>query len=988
MSEPNPADAPLPTVDEKPASPGSVTAGHADTIAHAPERSSGDLPSIPGFEVRSVLGQGGMGVVYLAWQISLKRYVALKMILAGGQAGQEHLARFRTEAQAVAQLQHPNIVQIYEVGAHEGQPFVCLEYVEGGSLARKLNRQPQPAQECARVIEMLARAMHYTHQRGIVHRDLKPANILLQIADRRSQIEEPSEHPDSHQSAIANLQSAIPKITDFGLAKLQADAGQTVSGAVLGTPAYMAPEQAAGKTHDIGPLSDVYALGVILHEMLTGRPPFQGATHAETLLKVIHEEPIAPSKVQPGVPRDLETICLQALAKEPGRRYASALALAQDLERFGAGEPILARRDGPVRLLWGKLRRRPATYASLLILALAMFAGSFFAWSYSTVRQVRVITRAISEGLQEHDWSIEHLEKMEALVAELEPLAGEEAASARGNVHQRYADVLIESARHDAGPDGMARIDKARMEVLAPRDKAQAERVRQETKAQAIASLKKNLDARLPNAALSAAYLEETEQLIKAMQPLAPDLAFSARTELYRRFDELFQQDLRPDKTLTREDVVRLEDAAGLLQASHQELASKLRDALTRRMGQMQKIHSLEAPFANVGAVIKSRPVTKTPTHLLSHFAAADTERLLVLSDACQGQVQMEATFAHPSWGTARQLGLALNASVDERRSYSFVLTVPTVDSKIEAELKLAGKTSPATLGEARNAAGTVLMRIRRNGIVLRQDSLRARQLSAKPLTLRATREGTLLTLEVLQEGAVIGSANFQDLFATGSSESGFFALLWPGEVGLQALHLRRQTLPPDPGPLEKADHLRAEGDLTKALALFQEQADNGPNLEVRQEARCKQALCLLELKNVSEATQLLAPLVKEKGRWPLLATCQLWLIYLRDNKRVEADEICDALLAGGYRPDQAGGRHLRRCCARPSALWSTRNSLPTTSCSRPAHNGCAAWNGCWRCMTFCSTAIPRGSIFAGAWCAPTVSSDKASRPGNCWNTG
>jgi WD40 repeat protein/predicted Ser/Thr protein kinase len=314
--------------------------------------------SVPGYEILGELGRGGMGVVYKARQKGLGRVVALKMILVGAHAGPVQRARFRGEAEAAARLQHPNIVAVHEVGEHEGCPYFSLEYVDGRSLNDALfDKLPTPA-EAAALVEQLAHAVHYAHQRGIVHRDLKPANVLL-TAD------------------------GTPRITDFGLAKRLDDAeGRTRTGDVLGTPSYMAPEQAAGRNKDVGPATDVYALGAILYALLTGVPPFEGSSSWETVNLVLGAEPEPPSRRNPGVPRDLETICLKCLEKDVLRRYASARALAEDLRRFRAGEPIEARPVGWPERAAKWVRRRPAVAALLAVSVaslLVLLAGGWVA---------------------------------------------------------------------------------------------------------------------------------------------------------------------------------------------------------------------------------------------------------------------------------------------------------------------------------------------------------------------------------------------------------------------------------------------------------------------------------------------------------------------------------------------------------------------------------------------------------------------------------
>jgi serine/threonine protein kinase len=325
-------------------------------------------PDVPGYEVLEELGRGGMGVVYKARQVKLNRLVALKVILAGAHASETERRAFRAEAEAVARLQHPGIVQVYEVGDSDGTPYLVLEYVAGGSLADRLDGTPLPPRDAAGLLRSLADAVHYAHGQGVVHRDLKPANVLL-TAGRGP--EASALTPADAPAPCSRLDGAAPKVTDFGLAKrLDLSVGRTQSGAVVGTPSYMAPEQAAGKAKQAGPAADVYALGAILYECLTGRPPFKAATPLDTLLQVVSDDPVPPRQLQPKVPRDLETICLKCLAKEPRKRYASSGELAEELRRFQAGEPIHAQ---PVpgwerALRWAK--RQPAA-AALLAVSLA-----------------------------------------------------------------------------------------------------------------------------------------------------------------------------------------------------------------------------------------------------------------------------------------------------------------------------------------------------------------------------------------------------------------------------------------------------------------------------------------------------------------------------------------------------------------------------------------------------------------------------------------
>lgn len=320
-----------------------------------------DWTAPPGYEIISCLGRGGMGAVYRARQLSLNRFVALKRLVGGGE---RESARFRSEAEALAQLKHPGIVQIYEVGECESRIYLALELVEDGSLREWLRGKPHPPRIAAEMVEALAHAVHFAHRHGIVHRDLKPANILLQRKHEKS------------ETGFQRLDEFTPKVSDFGIAKwLERESEQTRDGEVIGTPAYMAPEQTSGTGKDIGLRTDVYGLGVVLYELLTGRVPLQGPSTLDTLMLVRTEDPIPPRRLQPGISRDLETICLKCLAKESRGRYASAQQLADDLRRFQDARPVLARPTPAWERLWKWSRRRPAIAALLAAIVLISVLG-------------------------------------------------------------------------------------------------------------------------------------------------------------------------------------------------------------------------------------------------------------------------------------------------------------------------------------------------------------------------------------------------------------------------------------------------------------------------------------------------------------------------------------------------------------------------------------------------------------------------------------
>jgi tRNA A-37 threonylcarbamoyl transferase component Bud32 len=399
--------------------------GSPASVVLAAASSPQAVPSTIGrFTLQRELGRGGMGVVYLAWDPELRREVAIKVLRGHGLSDPQARARFQTEARAAALLHHPNVVPVHEIGQDGSTSFIVLAYCPGVNLADWLQHQsePVPHSDAAQLVATLADAVEFAHRHGVVHRDLKPANVLLELRGVDCELRNESRP----QSANCNLQSAIPKITDFGLAKhIDEVAAQTQTGTAIGTPCYMAPEQTGTRSSATGPLTDVYALGGLLYELLTRRVPFQGETALDTLDQVRNREPIPPRQLRPRLPRDLETICLKCLEKEPRRRYASAHALAEELGRFLKGHPIHAR---PVSS-WGRAvkwaRCRPAVATLVASLGLVTLAG--FVAVFGKYREVQ----------------FESGEKQKAL-----ELANQERQNALTAAAQAKADQLRAEAAH------------------------------------------------------------------------------------------------------------------------------------------------------------------------------------------------------------------------------------------------------------------------------------------------------------------------------------------------------------------------------------------------------------------------------------------------------------------------------------------------------------------------------------------------------------
>jgi len=417
------------------------------------------------FQLLEEIARGGMGVVYKAHDTKLDRLVALKMILDGSLASEQEVRRFQTEAQAAAGLDHPHIVPVYEADEHEGRQYISMACVQGADLQKKIEQGPLPPREAAALVKTISEAIHYAHSHGVVHRDLKPSNVLL---DENGQ----------------------PRVMDFGLAKrTEVDGSLTATGQIMGTPQYMAPEQAAGKISDIGPLSDVYALGAMLYCLLTGRPPFQAASLMETLNQLLETDPASPRLLNPGVPKDLETICLRCLAKEPQDRFFnSAGELAEDLQRFLDEKPLRVRPVGRIvrfgrwcRSIWKRQRRWVVATALSLLLAVGAVLGAMaISKQADRKQQIAAISSRFEEGLKADAWTDAHFRALESTVNRLEQLSPREAESARRRLHRRFAELIRgEINRPKLSADTVAKIEFW-LKLLQRYDAATAEALRRD----------------------------------------------------------------------------------------------------------------------------------------------------------------------------------------------------------------------------------------------------------------------------------------------------------------------------------------------------------------------------------------------------------------------------------------------------------------------------------------------------------------------------
>ena len=752
----------VPKESEIPTEPGApVAGGDEESLTQiysgsneAASSSQSGMPEIPGHELIKRIGSGAMGQVFQARHTVLDREVAIKLPLSGRWAHEKDRERFLREARATAKLRHPNICPVYEVGEVAGRPYISMALIKGQTLAQWARPRSLNARQSAEMVAKLSEAVAFAHDHGVMHRDIKPSNVMV------------------------DSETAQPVLMDFGLAKEFTRQGSqlTMEGQVMGTPAYMAPEQAAGETKTVGPCSDVYALGAVLYYLLCGRSPFEGSG-GDVIRRVQTDEPPAPRKFAVHTHRDLETICLKAMAKEPVDRYGSAAMLAEDLQRFCAGESILARREGVARRCWRKVRRRPLSAALFLMLLIAV--GGF---GYVTFRGGRIadLRDGIEEIMQTEDWTPGDLKQAEALIDRLGQWDPQHAAEDSRRLHEQYAAAIRRAIQ----------------------------------------------------------------------QP------------------KLFRQEIAKIKTQLTELAVR-----------DPGLAAVVRAELEQRSADWQLLFELRPPFDKLEEVFDEKQVTAQRDVLLSRRPKTLT------SLHCPARARLEAEFDE-SWIEAGQVGLLLGAHASEQNEqggYTFLLNAATPGS-----------------GPSPGAPADRLVRakILRGDDLLREAVLR---LSPGTLHLSATRHADRLTLQVNHTAPI----HFLDSFPAPVDEKHVFGLVWPEAAGLRRLRASVLPLAPSASPLEQGDAFYARGELADALAEYRKQAIASGSTEFGQEARVKQAFCLVGMEQLAEAIELLEPLVAESGaRWPLVASCRLWAVRLEQDELEQAYALFDGL-ASRFTPEE-----------------------------------------------------------------------------------
>jgi len=731
------------------------------------------LPEIPGYRMLGFVARGGMGMLLKAHHVALDRPVAIKIPLPQYVGTPRDAERFLREARASARLRHPNICPIYAVEEHAGRPYIAMGFIEGENLRDFAKRERPTPHSAAQIVAVLARAVGYAHAHGVIHRDIKPSNVMI------------------------DSETGEPVLTDFGLAKelSHENVQVTRAGQLVGTPAYMAPEQAAGRAGEIGPRTDVYSLGAVLYELLCGRPPFLG-TVGEILSRLQVDDVPPPRKLVPHLHRDLETICLKALSKDPVARYASAGALAEDLERFCAGETILARRAGLALRAYRKVRRRPMAAAAIAVGAVAVAAAVLMAVRASHTYKVAAVARTFETALDSKDWTVRRLEEAEATVAALEQLDAEQGRAARERLYARFADAIRESfMKPHLPPTEAAGIEKA-LDALASR-------------------------------------------------------------------------------------------SPGVVPA--------LRKAFKDRLQRWVSVLDLAPPFAALESAF-DRAAVKADAQGLQPAASGDAGRSPVVLTKVpgDGNTQLEVEFA-PDWESAHELGLLLAASRD--KGYAFIVRTGGPGAETAD-----GLGPPAgSFAAAREARGSAVLVVLKDGVLLREDAILPDRLAAGPLRLAVSREEGRLTCQIND----LPPVSAYDAFSM-SGGGGVLGVQWPGGAHLVHLRASRQEIPVVASPLEQGDQMFSQGRFSEGLAFYRQQGVTAQSAEARQEARYKEGLCLLRLKRDAEAAPLFESLRAESGDvWPVVAACQLWALRLAQSRFEDVDAICDSLAARQYRFEQ-----------------------------------------------------------------------------------
>lgn len=751
------------------------------TVIHSAAPQGDQSPQVSTFgdyQILHEIARGGMGIVYKARQTKLNRVVAVKMILAGQFASTEHVRRFYSEAEAAAKLDHAAIVPIYEVGKIGDQHFFSMGFVDGAALSDRVSKGPLSPQVAASLIRQVAEAMAYAHQHGVIHRDLKPQNILITT--------------DGH-----------PKVTDFGLAKsVEGDSNITASGQILGTPSYMPPEQAAGNISEIGPLSDVYSLGAVLYCLLTGRPPFQSSNVLETLKQVLTTEPVSPRLLNPAVDRDLETICLKCLEKQPARRLKSAQDLAEELGRYLAGEPIRSRRVGPVARVARWCRRNPLPMA-LTILVGVLFGVAGIAWilagEAARTKKVASIKERLQQVIDAPEISETYLKLGDSIVNEL-------------SEHDRRA--------------------------------AEAGRER-----------------------IHAAFINQVATAVKKRNPEKEELEkIGAAIELVEK--------IRPDRAVELKKILQQQSRSWITLFDLKPPFSDLQTVFAgSRLATDQRLR-----------LIRQKPAVPmgNPTSKVTDWKSA----MLQTEIDADADVRIEAFF-DATWRDAGLLGVSFNFS--DSQGYAFTMQ-PAKYRQSGATSETAGTDVSA---KERHQRTPWVLRLLRNGSVLREQYVEPDRLTSDVLHLQASRIDERVTLQINE----LTPLEFDDAFALSRTQPGRIGVIIPDGLAMTRMTVARRQRTAGTTPLDRGNNLYADGAYEEALLQFQDVALSESKSLLQQEARYKQADCLAQLNRQEESRAILMQLFFEVGeRWPMLAGTKIWSSLLRERKLADAEAIYERL--------------------------------------------------------------------------------------------